>query len=95
MYGEDVKAALELNDDGTAFKLPFNSPNLTNKIEALILSVFEKNIQRQDITGGNVVLVSNFGLSDNLHVKYKNDNPEEGVEYIPAYMPASKKILAS
>lgn len=93
MYGEDVRAALELNDDGTAFKLPFNSPNLTNKIEALILSVFEKNIQRQDITGGNVVLVSNFGLSDNLHVKYKNDNPEEGVEYIPAYMPASKKSM--
>lgn len=93
MYGEDVRAALELNDDGTAFKLPFNSPNLTNKIEALILSVFEKNIQRQDITGGNVVLVSNFGLSDNLHVKYKNDNPEEGVEYIPAYMPASKRSM--
>ena len=92
-YGEDVKAALELNEDGTAFKLPFNSPNLTNKIEDLILSVFKNHIQRQKINGGNVVLVSNFGLSDQLHVKYRNDNPEEGVEYIPAYMPASKRSM--
>lgn len=92
-YGEDVRAALELNEDGTAFKMPFNSPNLTNKIEDLLLSVFKNHIQRQKINGGNVVLVSNFGLSNELHVKYKNDDPSQGVEYIPAYMPAHMRSI--
>lgn len=93
-YGDDVKAALELNEDGTAFKMPFNSSNLTNKIEDLLLSVFKNQIQRQKINGGNVVLVSNFGLSDSLHVKYKDENdPSKGIDYIPAYMPAYMRSM--
>lgn len=87
-FGDDVKNAIELTNDGTDFVMPFNAPNLSNKIDELIFSSFKNAIQRQKIKGGNVVLVSNFGLSDSLHVKYKNDDPEQGVEYIPAYMPA-------
>lgn len=90
-YGDDVKAALEINKDGTGFMLPFNSPNLSNKIEQLILSIFKNNIQRQKIKGGNAVLVSNFGLSDQLHVKYFEDDLSKGVEYIPALLPAFTK----
>ena len=93
-YGDDVKAALELSEDGATFKMPFNSPNLTNKIEDLLLSVFKNQIQRQKIKGGNVVLVSNFGLSDSLHVKYKDENdPSKGIDYIPAYMPAYMRSM--
>lgn len=92
-YGDDVKLALQLNEDGTGFRMPFNSPNLSNKINELILSAFKNNIQRQKVKGGNAVLVSNFGLSDKLHIKYKNDNPEEGIEYIPAYMPFYMKSM--
>lgn len=87
-YGEDVREALSIDPKTGTFKMPFNSPNLRNKVEELLLSTFKNNIQRQKINGGNVVLVSNFGLSDKLQVKYKNDNPKEGIEYIPAYMPA-------
>lgn len=88
-YGDDVKDALSIDPKTGRFKVPLNSPNLRNKVEELLLSSFKNNIQRQKIRGGNVVLVSNFGLSDDLHVKYKNaDNPEEGIEYIEAYMPA-------
>lgn len=93
-YGDDVKAALELSEDGATFKMPFNSPNLTNKIEDLLLSVFKNQIQRQKIKGGNVVLVSNFGLSDSLHVKFKDENdPSKGIDYIPAYMPAYMRSM--
>lgn len=92
-YGDDIKAALEINASGTDFVMPTNSPNLTNKIEELILSAFKNAIQRQKIKGGNVVLVSNYGLSDSLHVKYNNDDASQGIEYIPAYMPAWMKDM--
>ena len=84
-YGEDIKAALSIDPETGTFKVPLNSPNLRNKVEELLLSVFKNNIQRQKIKGGNVVLVSNFGLSDKLHVQYKEDG---SIDHIPAYMPA-------
>lgn len=87
-FGPDVIAALQLNEEETGFKIPFNSPNLANKIEELILSVFKNRIQKQQIKGGNVVLVSNYGLSDELHIQYKTD--EKGnkcIDYIPCYLP--------
>lgn len=84
-YGDDIKEALSIDPKTGTFKVPLNSPNLRNKVEELLLSVFKNNIQRQKINGGNVVLVSNFGLSDKLHVQYKEDG---SIDYIPAYMPA-------
>jgi hypothetical protein len=93
-YGEDVRQALQINKEGTGFMLPFNSPNLSNKIEALIFSTFKNAIQRQKIKGGNSVLVSNFGLSDNLHVVYNNGKDmSDGVKYIEAYLPAYCKEM--
>ena len=93
-YGDDVKAALQINKTGDGFMLPFNSPTLSNKIEELILSTFKNAIQRQKIKGGNAVLVSNFGLHDDLHVVYKDKNDHsKGVEYIEAYLPATSKAM--
>lgn len=93
-YGPDVEDALQLNEEGTGFRIPFNNPNLNNKIEELILSVFKNSIQKQKINGGNIILVSNFGLSDKLHIQWKKDkNGNEYIDYIPCYMPAYKKSL--
>lgn len=93
-YGPEVEEALQLNEDGTGFRIPFNNPNLNNKIEELILSTFKNNIQKQKINGGNIVLVSNFGLSDSLHIKWKTDeNGNKSIDYIPCYMPAYKRTL--
>lgn len=92
-YGDDVKAALQINEAGTGFVLPFNSPTLSNKIEELILSTFKNVIQRQKIKGGNAVLVSNFGLHDDLHVVYKDGDKSKGVEYIEAYLPATSSSM--
>lgn len=87
-YGDDVKAALQINKSGTGFVLPFNSPTLSNKIEELILSTFKNAIQRQKIKGGNAILASNFGLHDDLHVVYKDGDKNKGIQYIEAYLPA-------
>ena len=96
-YGSDVEEALQLEDAGNGnkrFKIPFNNPNLNNKIEELILSTFKNAIQKQKINGGNIILVSNFGLSDRLHVQYKTDeNGNKYIDYIPCYMPAYKRSL--
>ena len=96
-YGSDVEEALQLEDAGNGnkrFKIPFNNPNLNNKIEELLLSTFKNAIQKQKINGGNIILVSNFGLSDNLHVHYKTDeNGNKYIDYIPCYMPAYKRSL--
>lgn len=92
-YGDDVKAALQINAEGTGFMLPFNSPTLSNKIEALILSTFKDAIQRQKIKGGNSVLVSNFGLHENLKVVYKDGKKENGVDHIEAYLPAAYSCM--
>ncbi len=89
-YGKDVKDALQINEDGTGFMMPFNSPTLSNKIEELMLSTFKNTIQRQKIRGGNAVLVSNFGLHDDLHVVYKDGKDgSKGIEYIECYLPAA------
>lgn len=92
-YGDDVKAALELNEDGTGFRIPFNSPTLTNKIEDILYSLFKNRIQRQHINGGNAVLVSNVGLSDKLEIKYKTVNGKKVIDYIPCYLPAHQRSM--
>ena len=89
-YGEDIRAALRIDPKTGTFKFPFNAPNLRNKIDELLLSSFKNNIQRQKISGGNVVLVSSFGLSNQLHVAYNSDG---SVNHIPAYMPAYMKEM--
>lgn len=93
-YGPDVIAALELNEDHTGFRIPFNSPNLTNKIDDLIFSCFKKMITRQELKGGNVIMVSSFAFSEELQIQYKED--AEGntvVDYIPCYLPAYMKSM--
>lgn len=96
-YGSDVEEALQLETDeygNKRFKIPFNNPNLNNKIEELLLSTFKNAIQKQKINGGNIILVSNFGLSDDLQIHYKEDEEgNESIDYIDCYMPAYKRSL--
>ena len=96
-YGSDVEEALQIETDeygNKRFKIPFNNPNLNNKIEELILSTFKNAIQKQKINGGNIILVSNFGLSDDLQIHYKKDEEgNESIDYIDCYMPAYKRSL--
>lgn len=91
-YGPNVRAAFEIDEAKGTFKVPTNSPNIVNKVEQLILGAFKKAIQRQEINGGNAVLVSNFALSNDLHVAYKKDG---SIDYIPAYLPAHKREMYS
>ena len=93
-YGPDMRKALTLDETKTRFQIPFNSPLLRNKIEDLIISELGKKLQKQKIKGGNVVLVSNFVLDSlkDFHVNYKKDeNGNEVVDYIPAFLSYTMK----
>ena len=94
-YGREFTDALELVPHPTdpnkkVFNLPPSSPSITEKFQELILSVFKNKITKQEIKGGNAILVSNFGLTRKLKIQYKEDGGLKGVEcYLPAY---SKKF---
>lgn len=97
-YGEDIQNALQLDESGTDFRIPFTSPNLANKIDEIILSAAKNAIQRQKIKGGNIVLISNFGFTSDLHVatetievtdKNGNKTEQKRIKYIPCYAPMS------
>lgn len=101
-YGEEIRKAFELNEAKDDFRMPMNSPTINNKAQDLMLSQFKNHIQRLHIDGGNAVLVSNFSLSDRLHVAYNYKKDKDGkfildehgnkitesVKYIPCYLPA-------
>lgn len=95
-FSPDFRRAATLDGTGEEFWIPFNTPLMTGKIEDLFLSNFKNHIQKQRIKGGNAVLVSNIGLHDKLHVKYKKVKGADGkehkaVEYIPCYLSYTMK----
>lgn len=94
-YGREFTDALQLIPHPTdpnkkVFNLPPSSPSITEKFQELILSVFKNKITKQEIKGGNAILVSNFGLTKKLKIEYNEDGSIKGVQcYLPAY---SKKF---
>lgn len=95
-FSSDFRRAATIDTTGEEFWIPFNTPLMTGKIEDLFLSNFKNHIQNQRINGGNAVLVSNVGLHDKLHVKYKVVKDADGkehkaVEYIPCYLSYTMK----
>ena len=94
-YGRDLLDALQVievpdptNKDRTkkVFNVPFNCPTVRAKIQELVLSAFKNQITKQTIHGGNAILVSNWGLTKELHVRHNKDGAVTGIEcYLPAY----------
>lgn len=93
-YGRDIVNALQLVDivnpitgkKEKVFNIPLYSPNITNKLQELITSMFKNSITKQHIKGGACTLVSNFGYTNTLHILHNEDGSIKGVEcYLPAY----------
>lgn len=93
-YGRDIVNALQLveiinpitGNKEKVFNIPLYSPNITNKLQELITSMFKNSITKQHIKGGACTLVSNFGYTDTLHILHNEDGSIKGIEcYLPAY----------
>lgn len=97
-YSKDILSALEIveitdpitGNKSKTFNVPLHSPTITAKIQELITSKFKNSITKQYIKGGACILVSNYGLTDELQVLHNEDGSIKGAEcFLPAY---SKKF---
>lgn len=69
-----ISCTLKRDNDGTpiGFNIPLFDPSLASKTMALILSVVKKRVVKRKISGGTLVQASNYGYTNDLHVRFFN-----------------------
>ena len=70
-FGYDLLWACDVDRHGN-FNIPLSDPIHSSRIQQLLNSIIKKNINKQEILGGPIVQVTSWGLSDELHIRYKN-----------------------
>lgn len=73
-YGIDLLLACSVDENGE-FRIPLGDPIQSKRIEQLINSVIKNRINKQELPGGPVVQVTNFGVSKRLNIRF---NSKEG-----------------
>lgn len=69
-YGADLVPACTVNSETGEFNIPLGDPIQSKRIEQLINSVVKNRINKQEIAGGPVVQVTNFGTSRELNIRF-------------------------
>jgi hypothetical protein len=95
-FERDILQALEIveithpvtGNKVKTFNIPFNNPSTTEKLQELILSAFKNGITKQKIKGGNAILCSNVGYTDELRRVVDDNGTLIGYE---CYLPATSK----
>lgn len=72
-YGADLMRACSLYKNGE-FIVPPNDPIQSQRVQQLINSIIKSRINKQKVQGGPVVQASVFGMSDDLHIVFKDKN---------------------
>lgn len=72
-YGVDLLQACSIDENGK-FRIPLGDPIQSKRIEQLLNSIIKNRVNKQEIAGGPVVQVSNFGTSRQLNIKFKDKN---------------------
>ena len=72
-YGVNLLQACSLDSNGE-FRMPVGDPIQSKRIEQLINSIIKNRVNKQEIAGGALVQVSNFGTSKKLSIRYKDKN---------------------
>ena len=70
-YGFDLLQACSVDENGQ-FRIPLGDPIQSKRIEQLINSVIKNRVNKQEIAGGPVVQVTNFGTSKQLNIRFKD-----------------------
>lgn len=71
-YGIDLYQACSVENG--RFRIPLGDPIQSKRVEQLINSIIKNHINKQNIAGGPVVQVSNFGTSRQLNIRFKDKN---------------------
>lgn len=89
-YGNDLKRACTLTDKGT-FNIPLYDPVQSQRVQTLLNSIIKSRITKQKIKGGSALQVSDYGLTDQLHIVFEGEGENKRIKYIECYMPAYSK----
>ena len=91
-YGRDMTEALKIvkhivnGVEVETFNIPLHSPTITNKVQELVNAMFKNQITKQEIKGGNCILVSDIGYTDKLKIEYDSNGKLLGAGcYLPFY----------
>ena len=86
-YGTDLQWACLL-DDTCNFNIPLSDAIQSDRIQQLLNSIIKNRINKQEIAGGPVVQVSNYGTSKDLKIVRNEDGTIKYFEcYAPVYDP--------
>lgn len=72
-YGIDLLQACSVDENGR-FRIPLGDPIQSKRVEQLINSIIKNRVNKQEIAGGPVVQVTNFGTSRELNIRFKDKN---------------------
>lgn len=89
-YGIDMMRACTLNENGQ-FNIPLFDPVQSQKVQTLLNSIIKSRITKQKIRGGALIQVSDYGLTDELHVVFEGEGENKKIKYLECYMPAYSK----
>lgn len=86
-YGIEVARACTLDENGN-FNIPLFDPVQSQRIQTLLNSIIKSRITKQKIKGGSLIQVSDYGLTDELHIVYEGEGENKRIKYFECYMPA-------
>ena len=72
-YGMDMMRACTL-DENNNFTIPLFDPVQSQRVQTLLNSVIKSRITKQKIRGGALIQVSDYGLTDQLNIVFKDKN---------------------
>lgn len=75
-YGTDLQWACMLDENGE-FNIPLSDAIQSDRIQQLLNSIIKNRVNKQEIAGGPVVQVSNYGTSSNLSIRFKDAEGKE------------------
>ena len=86
-YGIDMVRACTLNENGQ-FNIPLFDPVQSQRVQTLLNSIIKSKITKQKIRGGALIQVSDYSLTDELHVVFEGEGENKRIKYLECYMPA-------
>lgn len=72
-YGMDMMRACTLDENGN-FNIPLFDPVQSQRVQTLLNSVIKSRITKQKIRGGALIQVSDYGLTEQLNIVFKDRN---------------------
>lgn len=71
-YTDEERYACTINEKTGDFNIPLHDPIQSNRIQQLLNGIIKKKVTKQQTVGGSVTQVSNFGVTDDLQVRYND-----------------------